>query len=186
MPPVSPDEERIWEPPVDERCIDGVSSTERIAMRRYVIAAALVALALPALAAAKGPVSASISGPGLERALAVRGDGEGPGTALGTLATASGFFAQMFGQTPDPTLATRPTGRLGVRYTVVYVVPGPNDIRSRVVQFVYPYAKPVALTYMKQGQRFWDTERAHGGWYRASSTLKKMLIRAGLPAKAPA
>jgi hypothetical protein len=155
-------------------------------MRRYFIAAALVALALPALAAAKGPVSASISGPGLERALAVRGDGEGPGTALGTLADASGYFAQMFGQSPDPTLASRPSGRLGLRYTVVYVVPGPNNIRSRVVQYIYPYAKPVALTYMKPGQTFWDGKRAHGGWYRASSGLKKMLIRAGLPAKAPA
>jgi hypothetical protein len=155
-------------------------------MRRYFIAAALVALALPALAAAKGPVSASISGPALERSLAIRGDGEGPGTALGTLADASGFFAQMFGQSPDPTLASRPSGRLGLRYTVVYVVPGPNNIRSRVVQYIYPYAKPVALTYMKPGQTFWDGKRAHGGWYRASSGLKTMLIRAGLPAKAPA
>ena len=38
-------------------------------MRRYLVAAAVVALALPALAAAKGPVSASITGNGLERTL---------------------------------------------------------------------------------------------------------------------
>ena len=155
-------------------------------MRRYVIAAALVALVLPAAAVAKGPVSASISGPALERSLTIRGDGEGPGTALGTLADASGFFAQMFGQSPDPTLAVRPGGTLGPRYRVVYVVPGPNNIQSRVVQNLYPYAKPVALTYMKPGQTFWDSERAHGGWYRASTGLKKMLVRAGLPAKAHA
>ena len=155
-------------------------------MRRYVIAAALVALVLPAAAVAKGPVSASISGPALERSLTIRGDGEGPSTALGTLADASGFFAQMFGQSPDPTLAVRPGGTLGPRYRVVYVVPGPNDIQSRVVQYLYPYAKPVALTYMKPGQTFWDGERAHGGWYRASTGLKKMLVRAGLPAKAHA
>ena len=150
-------------------------------MRRYLIAAALIALALPALAVAKGPASASISGPGLDRALAVTGDGEAPGTALGTLASAGGFFPQMFGQSPDPTLAARPRGTLGVRYKVVYVVPGPNDIRSRVVQYIYPYATPVPLTYMKPGQRFWDGENAHGGWYRASAGLKRMLIRAGLP-----
>ena len=155
-------------------------------MRRYVIAAALVALVLTAAAVAKGPVSASISGPALERSLTIRGNGEGPGTALGTLADASGFFAQMFGQTPDPTVATRPGGTLGPRYRVVYVVPGPNDIQSRVVQYLYPYAKPVALTYMKPGQTFWDSESAHGGWYRASTGLKKMLVRAGLPAKAHA
>jgi hypothetical protein len=154
-------------------------------MRRFVIAAVLVgALVLPALAAAKGPVSASISGPGLDRSLAMRGDGEGPGTALGTLATTSGFFAQMFGQSPDPTLASRPNGRLGPRYTAIYVVPGPNDIQSRVIQYIYPYAKPVAVTYMRPGQRFWDGRKAHGGWYRASAGLKMVLLRAGLPAKA--
>ena len=48
----------------------------------------------------------------------------------------------MFGQTPDPTLGSGPKGTLGPRYTVVYVVPGPNNILSRVTQFVYPYAKP--------------------------------------------
>ena len=153
-------------------------------MRKYLLAAALVALALPALAAAKGPASASVSGPGLDGPLAIRGDGEGPGTALGNLTTASGFFPQMFGQSPDPTLGSRPTGTLGVRYKVVYIVPGPNDIRSRVIQFVYPYAKPVALTYMKPGQSFWEGERTHGGWFRASASLKRMLVRAGVPASA--
>ena len=154
-------------------------------MRRYFIAAMLVALALPAVAVAKGPVSAFISGPGVERALVINGDGEVPGTMLGTLASASGFFPQMFGQSPDPTLAARPNGTLGLRYKVVYVVPGPNNIESRVVQYIYPYAKPFALTYMKLGQRFWGAERAHGGWYRASPGLKKMLVRAGLSDKAP-
>jgi hypothetical protein len=85
-------------------------------MRRYLIAAALVALALPTLAAAKGPASASVSGPGLGQPLVVTGDGEGPGTQqLGTLAMSSGFFPQLFGQTPNPTFAARPRGTLGPR-----------------------------------------------------------------------
>ena len=154
-------------------------------MRTYLLAAALVALVLPALATAKGPVGATLSGPGLEDPLTFRGDGEGPGTGLGNLATSSGFFAQMFGQTPDPTFASRPSGVLGPRYKILYTVPGPNDIQSRVVQFVYPYAKPVVITYMKPGQPFWHTERAHGGWYRASARLKRVLVRAGLRATAP-
>jgi len=153
-------------------------------MRRYLVAATLVALVVPALAVAKGPASASISGPGLERALAIEGDGEGPG-ALGSLATASGFFAQMYVQTPDPTVARRPATRLGPRYVVVYLVPGPNDIQSHVVQYVYPYAKPTPVTYMKPGQRFWGARQAHGGWYRAGPALKRVLVRAGLPATAP-
>ena len=152
-------------------------------MHRYLVAAAIVALALPALAGAKGPVGASITGPGLDRPLTVTGDGEGPGTALGTLATASGFFPQMFGQSPDPTLRSRPGRTLGSRYKVLYTVPGPNGVDSRVVQLVYPYAKPVALSYMRPGQVFWVTERTHGGWFRASSSLKRMLLRAGLPAR---
>jgi hypothetical protein len=158
---------------------------ERIPMRRYLIAAALVALVLPAVVAAKGPVGATISGKGLDRPLTIRGDGEGPGTPLGTLANASGFFPQLFGQSPDPTLASRPRSTLGPRYTVVYLVPGPNDIESRVVQQIYPYAKPGALTYMRPGQAYWDGRKAHGGWYRASTALKRMLVRAGLPASAP-
>jgi hypothetical protein len=151
-------------------------------MRRYLVAALIVALVVPALAAAKGPSGASISGPGLERTLTISGDGEGLGTQLGGLAMKSGFFAQMFGQTPDPTLRTRPAGALGPRYTVVYDVPGPNSVQSRVVQRVYPFAKPVALTYMKSGQPFWQTDRTHGGWFRASLALKRILIRAGVPA----
>jgi hypothetical protein len=154
-------------------------------MRKYFVAAAVVALVLPALAAAKGPVAATFSGPGLDDPLTFRGDGEGPSTALGSLAMGSGFFAQMFGQTPDPTFAKRPSGALGPRYKVVYVVPGPNGVDSRVVQFVYPYAKPAALSYMKPGQPFWQTESAHGGWYRASLSLKRMLVRRGLSATAP-
>jgi hypothetical protein len=154
-------------------------------MRRYLFAFAIVALALPTVAVAKGPVSASISGPGLERSLSITGNGEGPGTALGTLASASGFFPQLFGQVPDPTFAARPRATLGPRYTAVYVVPGPNDVRSRVVQYVYPYAKPAALTFMKPGLTFWSDQKAHGGWYRASSRLKAVLVRAGLPARAP-
>ena len=87
-------------------------------MRRYLVAAAVLAaaLALPGLASAKGPSSASISGPGLDRSLAIRGQGEmGPGTPLGSLVDDGGYFSQMFGQTPDPTLETRPAGALDAR-----------------------------------------------------------------------
>src|SRR5262249_4110389 len=87
--------------------------------------------------------------------------------------------------TPDPTVARRPATRLGPRYVVVYLVPGPNDIQSHVVQYVYPYAKPTPVTYMKPGQRFWGARQAHGGWYRAGPALKRVLVRAGLPATAP-
>jgi hypothetical protein len=151
-------------------------------VRRYLVAAVVVALVVPAIATAKGPASATISGKGLERSLSITGNGESVSTQLGALTMRSGFFAQMFGQTPDPTLRTRPRGTLGPRYTVVYVVPGPNNIQSRVVQRVYPFAKPVALTYMKPGQPFWEGDSTYGGWFRASPALKRILLRAGVPA----
>ena len=68
----------------------------------------------------------------------------------------------------------------------MYIVPGPNGTSSRIVQLVYPYAKPAALTYMKAGQPVWEGQTTYGGWFRATTGLKQMLVRAGLPAKMPA
>lgn len=86
----------------------------------------------------------------------------------------------MYGQVPDPTVKARPKGTLSTHYRVTYVVPGPNGIRSRVVQDVYPFAKPVPLTYMRPGQSFWGDQLAHGGWYRSSAALRRTLVQAGL------
>jgi hypothetical protein len=153
-------------------------------MRRQLVATAAVgaALLLPTVAGAKGPESASLTGPGLDqRSVTVAGQGEmGQGTPLGTLVDSGGFFAQVYGQVPDPTSRVRPGGTLGRHYRITYVVPGPNGIRSRVVQDVYPFAKPVPLTYMRPGQRFWGDKTAHGGWYRSSMELKRALVQAGL------
>src|SRR5439155_1644409 len=86
---------------------------------------------------------------------------------------------------PDPTLRSQPKGTLGPRYKVIYVVPGPNGISSRVVQQVYPYAKATPLSYMRPGQSFWGSRKTLGGWFRASRDLKALLVRVGLPATAP-
>jgi hypothetical protein len=157
-------------------------------MRRHLVAAAalVAALALPTVAAAKGPESASITGPGLNQLLAVNGQGEGGNaTPLGNLVDLGGFFPQMYGQSPDPTLRHQPKGTLGPRYLVTYVVPGPSNIKSRIIQSVYPFAKPVPLTFMKAGQKFWGTRETRGGWFRSTSDLKRILVQAGLPATSP-
>ena len=87
----------------------------------------------------------------------------------------------MYGQVPDPTLKARPKGTLGTHFRVTYVVPGPNGIRSRVVQYIYPFAKPVPLTYMTPGPvGSGGTKPAHGGWFRGSAELKRTLVQAGL------
>jgi hypothetical protein len=157
-------------------------------MRRFLLlatAGALAASVATAPAAAKGPSTASLTGPGLGQALPIKGEGEaGPGTPLGSLVELGGFFPQVFLQVPDSTTRTRPPGNLGPRYRVEYRVPGPNGNESKLVQDVYPYAK-TPVTYMSSGQRFWGVNRTHGGWFIAGPGLKATLVAAGLPESPP-
>lgn len=156
-------------------------------MRRFLLlatAGALAALVAISPAAAKGPSTASLTGPGLDRAIPFNGEGEaGTGTPLGSLVELGGFFPQMFRQFPDSTTRTRPSGDLGPKYRVVYRVPGPDGI-STVVQDVYPYAK-TPVTYMRPNERFWGGNRTHGGWFVAGPGLKVTLVATGLPESPP-
>jgi hypothetical protein len=157
----------------------------RLALCTFTLA--LSALLLPAAALAKGASEAEIAGPGLSEPIALAGSGEpGSGEELGGIAEAAGFFAAVFGQTPDPLLSKRPTGDLGPRYTITYVMPGPAGEEDTLVQDVYPYAKPHPVTYTEPGQRFWTTERTRGGWFVAYYTsLEDQLVAAGLPDEPP-
>src|SRR5256884_9402557 len=81
----------------------------------------LTALALTAPAAAKGPSTASLTGPGLDHALPVKGEGEsGPGTPLGSLVQLGGDFPPVFQQFPDSATPARPTSNPAPRYRVQY------------------------------------------------------------------
>jgi hypothetical protein len=154
-------------------------------MNRRALILIAFALAFPAAAAAKGPDAASVSGPGLNGQVPIGGIGEGDdGTPLGGLVSYGGYFQQVFGQSPDQTTRTQPKGDLGPGYTVTYRVPGPNG-RSTIHQVVYPYAKPVPVTYMKPDQPFWDGQRTYGGWYVAGTQVKDALGKVGLPATPP-
>jgi hypothetical protein len=154
-------------------------------MLARMLAALAAALVLPAAAAAKGPLEATISGPGLEGAVSVPGDGEGGnGTPLGRLVESAGFFPLAFGQDPDPTTATRPKGDLGPAYTVRFGVPGPDGKDATLVQTIHPYATP-PVSYMAPGQRFFGGQGTHGGWLLATDGLKPLLVELGLPESAP-
>lgn len=149
-------------------------------MKRFLLVA-LIAVVVPAAGLAKGPESASISGPGL-KTITTSGNGEGLG-GFGGLVEAAGFFPAMFTQVPDPMLSSRPRGNLGPRYTITWVVPGPNGTRSRIAQDVYPYAKPYAVTYMKPGQHFFEQDRTRGGWYVGGAGLRQELAATGLSSR---
>jgi hypothetical protein len=154
----------------------------RILVLFFAVAAVL---ALAAAAQAKGPIQATVTGPGVD-SLSFGGSGEpGSGSALGALTDQSGFFPATFGQSPDPMLAGRPKGNLGPRYTVSYKVPGPNNESDVIRQDLYPYAANGAVTYTKPGQPFFETQKTRGGWFQASPLLKDTLVAAGLPRTAP-
>src|ERR687888_1416727 len=159
-------------------------------MKRLLILSAVAAVALTAASAAlgKGATQATIKGPGLKKSgLVLRSDSGGDPTSasrLGQLATAAGFFPAVFDQAPDPMLRERPKGTLGPKYTVEYVMPGPDGTNSTIRQDLYPYAKPYSLSYTKPGQRFWDRgQRTHGGWFLTTSAVRTVL---GLPEQPPA
>jgi len=148
-------------------------------IRLTFVAAIAAALLVPAVASAKGPSDATISGPGFSKKVKVLNDGSG-GTPGGDLTQQSGFFPAAFGQSPDPMLHRRPT-HLGPRYTIVWKVPGEANFRVR--QDMYPYARDGAVTYMKPGQPIFDMT-TRGGWYR-DPQLKQTLVGLGLSAQAP-
>jgi hypothetical protein len=124
--------------------------------------AAALSLATPALA--KGPSQASITGPGLVRAIAVSGNGEsGEQGTLAVLAGQTGLFTALFGpgaSVPDQTSASLrtppPKATLGPRYTVTYTVPGvtpkPGEQYGRVRQDLYPSAAGGPVIYTPPGQ----------------------------------
>ena len=132
-------------------------------MKRLLLLLAVAALALPTAAFAKGPDEATITGPGLAKAITITGPEEA-GSPLMAFAEAAGFFPAAFGQEPSPMLPDRPKGDLGPRYTIDYNVPGGDGMSWTLEQDLYPYALPYAVTYTKAGQQIFDmTTRAAGG-----------------------
>jgi hypothetical protein len=153
-------------------------------IRLSIVAAALAALLVPAVAAAKEPSQASISGPGFSKTLKMRDLEHFSGSKLAELTEESGFFPSAVGQSPNPMLPGRPGGKLGPRYTIVWTVPGPPGLTThRVRQDLYPYARGGSVTYTKRGQPIFDMKTV-GGWYR-NPLLKGSLVGLGLPKQAP-
>jgi hypothetical protein len=148
-----------------------------------VLAVIVTAALLPAAALGKEIKSVTITGPGLGHGITLQGGGElEAGTPSADLAMQSGFFPELFDTSPDPTLTQRPKGKLGPKFEAAYEFPNPETGEvAKVVQDVYPYAKPYPVTYIPRGREVWKGETAHGGWYLAPTELKTALLQAGLP-----
>jgi hypothetical protein len=171
-------------------------------MRRLAsaLAASMLALALVPSALAKGPIEASIEGPGLQSPITLGGAGPdalAPHQPLMRLAEGAGFFPAAFGRASwddgdprtkesDPMLPGRPSGALGPRYDVTYLVPGPEGVEDVLHQHLYPYAASGPVSYMPPGQPFFGWRETAGGWFRAMPVVLRTLVAAGLPATPPA
>lgn len=147
-------------------------------MKRLLLLVAVLGLAMPATAFAKGPDEATITGPGLGKGITITG-AEELGSPIMTFAEATGFFPAVFGQDFSPMLPSRPKGDLGPKYTIDYNVPGGDGTSFSISQDLYPYAQPHAVTYTKPGQQIFDMETT-GGWF-SDATLKDQLVALGLP-----
>jgi len=169
-------------------------------LRRLIAVAALAAgmsiaaamtLATPAFA--KGPSQASITGPGLRRAVVVSGNGEpGEQGRLANLAEQTGLFTVMFGAgasisgpAPARLHTPPPTASLGPRYTLVYTVPGvtprPGQQFGQVRQDLYPRAAGGPLIYTPPGQQGFGGPLTVTGWLRGRPQLTRTLAQAGVP-----
>lgn len=150
-------------------------------MKAYALVLAIGALAIPAVAQAKGPTEGTMEGPDGTTITFAGDESSGP---LGELTERSGWFFAAFEQTPNPMLPARPEGDLGPKHVATYTVPGPDGV-STIVQDVYPYAPTGPVTYMAPDQALFEGMTTYGGWYQAGPKLKETLVAAGLPASPP-
>ena len=145
------------------------------------LATALLGALLPSLATAKGPIEASLEGPGLEAPLAfgwTYGDADDdPRRApFEHVALATGLLTAVFADASVQTFdaAARglrlepPRGDLGPRYTLTHRFEGPGGVE--IVQDVYPYAEPRPVLFV-----------APRSWFVAGARLRQALVEAGLP-----
>jgi hypothetical protein len=163
------------------------------------LAASVLALALVPSALAKGPIEASVEGPGLQSPITLGGPGPdalAPHQPLMRLAEGAGFFPAAFGRASwddgdprtkntNPMFRGRPSGALGPRYEVTYLVPGPDGVEDVLQQRLYPYAASGPVSYMPPGQRFFGWRETAGGWFRATPDVFRILVAAGLPETPP-
>lgn len=147
--------------------------------RRWLVPVAVLLLpvVMAAPAAAKGPRSATITGPGLDAPVHV---GE---QDVGTLGEATGAWPAMFRQSPNPLRPHRPAHGLGPRLRIAYRVSMPvrggRERAFTIVQSLYPRAHGAPVTYTAPGQPLFGGKVSLGGWYLAPN-LASALEDAGV------
>jgi hypothetical protein len=155
-----------------------------------VLALAVLLVAVPTAAQAKGATAATIDGGGPGGLpggpITLGGDGEpGSSTDLGMLAQGTGLYAAVFDPNSGGVVKAAPTDRLGPRYTITWRFPDPAGGKDRKVrQRVWPYAAGGPVSFTPAGQPVLDTTTI-GGWYQGFDGLRAQLMELGLPNRKP-
>jgi hypothetical protein len=152
-------------------------------MKKRMLTIVLVVCAVVATtvgtALAKGPESATFSGPGIKGPVELNQNDP----VVGQLMQQSGIW-----NGPGVPLSNAPTGDPGPVYTLTWVNSGPPDapVAERTIrQFIYPQAEngPVIHTPVQDGLEGWGPDVV--GWFEASDGLIHALLTLGVPAPAP-
>jgi len=130
-------------------------------------------------ALAKGPQSATLSGPGIDGPTELNQNDP----LIGQLMERSGIWFETYER-----LKVDPYGDLGPAYTLTWVNSGPPEdaIEERTIrQILYPYAEngPLIHTPAQVGLVGWGAEVL--GWSEAPESLIETLEALGVPAPAP-
>jgi hypothetical protein len=148
-------------------------------VRSSVLGACLVAMVMSAPAAnAKGPAQGIVRGKAIHPVRLNQPRTGLIGPMLGSMVEATRFLDQLRGGHWPP---DRPTGRLGVRYTITYRMDVNRTGADRVRQFFFPYARAGPSVRMPAGQRYWGNDSTVGGWYVGGPSLKRLAIVLDLP-----
>lgn len=140
---------------------------------------ALVLFVFSEPVAAKGPESATISGPGIEQPVALLDDAS-LGLKVRLMEQTGIWYA--FGDLPRP--IEQPAGALGAGYTLTWVNGGPphKSVEERTMyQTIYPHAENGVLihTPSQEGLNGWGPGVT--GWFAAPEGLLDTLAEMGAP-----
>lgn len=123
----------------------------------------VLAVAVPGIALAKGPMDARVDGPGLAQPITL--DWGSSEADLTRLIDATGFW-----ELPEPAVNKEPVGELGARYVVSFSVHDDVGAPATLALHAYPFAEPAPLVYAPAGQVY-PMGTVPEGWRTASAAL---------------
>ena len=147
-----------------------------------IITAGLLSAALAVPALAKGPASATITGPGIDEPIVLDGDPHpDSGSQLAEFSLATGFWKLAYGADIDGSgldiFEAAPTRELGLEYVVVWSHGGAG---GDVTSLVYPHADVGPVMYIEPAIYITDMNmETHGGWFVSTDDVAGLLGRYG-------